>query len=305
MSASSPGAGSASRATPRDPRVQRAAPPSSVDLVHLAELARRVRIEVARTVVAAGGGHIGSSLSAADLLVALFFSELNVRPEDPSWTARDRFVLSKGHASLGYYATLALRGYLPVEEMRSFGRLDSRLQGHPDMTRLAGIDMSTGALGAGFSAATGMALGSKLRGTSERTYALLGDGECQEGEVWEAAFVAARYRLDNLVAIVDLNGFQVTGWPGRAPGSVMPPWPKRALARQWAASGWRVLEIDGHDFSSILDGLNRARSVRGRPVVLIARTTKGRGVSFMTGWHSQVPTADELRRALEELGAAD
>jgi transketolase len=243
-------------------------------------------------------------MSAADLLVALYFCELNVRPEDPAWDSRDRFVLSKGHASLALYATLARRGYFALEEMRTFGKIGSRLQGHPDMTRLPCLDMSTGALGAGFSAAVGMALGSKLRGTPERTYALLGDGECQEGEVWEAAFVAARYNLDNLVAIVDLNGLQVTGWPGKRPGTILPPWPRQALARQWAASGWRVLQADGHDFPSILDALGRARTVARRPVVIIARTVKGSGVSFMHGWHSQVPTADELARALEELGEA-
>ena len=277
----------------------------AVDIERLREIARRVRVEVVRTVVSAGGGHIGSSLSAADLLVALYFDELNVRPEDPGWTARDRFVLSKGHASLAYYATLAMRGYLSLDEMRSFGRIGSRLQGHPDMTRLPCVDISTGALGAGFSAAVGMALGSKLRGTPERTYALLGDGECQEGEVWEAAFVAARYRLDNLVAIIDLNGFQVTGWSGVRAGSVLPPWPRHALARQWAASGWAVLETDGHDYPAILDSLTRARAARGRPAVIIARTVKGSGVSFMTGWHGQVPTLEELSRALEELGEAD
>ncbi len=277
-------------------------PGADFDIDRLTELARRVRVEVARTVVAAGGGHIGSSLSAADLLVALYFGELNIRPEDPAWPARDRFVLSKGHASLAYYATLALRGYLPIAEMRSFGQMDSRLQGHPDMTRLPCIDMSTGGLGAGFSAAVGIALGSKLRGTPERTYTLLGDGECQEGEVWEAAFVAARYRLDNLVAIVDLNGFQVTGWPGRRPGTTLPPWPRRALARQWAASGWSVVETDGHDFEQIRRSFGRARTVQRRPTVIVARTIKGQGVSFMKGWHSRVPTADELARALEELG---
>jgi transketolase len=170
------------------------------------------------------------------------------------------------------------------------------------MTRLPTLDMSTGALGAGFSAAVGMALGSRLRGSSERTWALLGDGECQEGEVWEAAFVAGRYRLENLIAIVDLNGYQVTGWPGPTPGTQMAPWPFRALGRQWAASGWAVLSTDGHDLAAILETFERARAVRGRPAVIIARTLKGKGVSFMRGVHSRAITADELAQALEELG---
>lgn len=275
------------------------APP---DLDRLRELARQVRVEVVRAVARSGGGHLGASLSAADLLVALYFSELDVRPDDPRWDNRDRFVLSKGHASLALYATQALRGYLPLGEMRTFGQLDSRLQGHPDMTRLASIDMSSGALGAGFSAAVGMALGSQLRGTSERTYALLGDGECQEGEVWEAAFIAARYRLAALVAIVDLNGYQVTGWPGRKPGTQQAPWAPRALARQWAASGWSVLTTDGHDMAAILETLARARAAKGRPVVMIARTQKGQGVSFLHGVHSRSLTQAELALALEELG---
>jgi transketolase len=267
----------------------------------LEELARQVRVEVVRAVAASGGGHLGASLSAADVLVALYFAELNIRPDDPTWDGRDRFVLSKGHASLALYATQALRGYFPIDEMQSFGRLDSRLQGHPDMTRLPSVDMSSGALGAGFSAAVGMALGSRLRGTAERTYTLLGDGECQEGEVWEAAFIAGRYDLDNLLAIVDLNGHQVTGWPGARPGTRRPPWSARPLARQWAASGWRVMTIGGHDMQEIRDALDVARTMRGRPTVIVARTVKGRGVSFLHGVHSRALSPAELARALEEL----
>jgi transketolase len=271
----------------------------SVD--ELLELGRRVRVEVVKAIAAAGGGHAGASLSAADLLVTLYFAEMNVRPADPAWPDRDRFVLSKGHAALALYATLGFRGYFPIDELGTFGHLDSRFQGHPDMTRLRAIDISTGALGAGLSAAVGMALGCRLRGTGQRTYVLLGDGECQEGEVWEAAFIAGRYRLDNLVAIVDLNGFQVTGWPGPEPGTQAPPWPADALAAQWAASGWRVEHIDGHDPGSILDGLDKARQRTGTPVVLIAHTVKGKGVSFMRGWHSRAISPEELERALEEL----
>ena len=279
-----------------------AAPP--VDAQGLRELARRVRVEVVRAVYAGGGGHLGASLSAAELLVALYFVELRIRPDEPRWEGRDRFVLSKGHAALALYATQALRGYFPIDEMATFGHLDSRLQGHPDMTKLPSLDISSGALGVGFSAAVGMALGSRLRGSPERTWAMLGDGECQEGEVWEAAFIAGRYRLDNLIAIVDLNGYQVTGWPGRTAGSQMPPWHLAALGRQWAASGWAVLTTDGHDPAVILDSFERARAIRGRPVVIIARTLKGKGVSFMRGVHSRAITAAELEQALEELGEA-
>jgi transketolase len=285
-------------------RLDRGSAKAVTDLDRLAEIARRVRVHVIRTVARAGGGHIGGSLSAADLLVALYFRELNIRPEDPAWEGRDRFVLSKGHAALGLYATLALRGYFPLSELDSFGHLDSRFQGHPDMTRLSALDMSTGALGVGFSAAVGIAMGSRLRGTAETTWVMLGDGECQEGEVWEAAAIAGRYALDNLIAIVDFNQLQVIGWPGRTAGSRAAPWKLSALARQWSANGWIVQHTDGHDFAAILEAFAaaRRRAGHGRPVVILAKTVKGRGVSFMNGWHSRVPTPDEFRRAMEELG---
>jgi transketolase len=278
--------------------------PSPEELERLRQLARRVRVEVVRMVAASTGGHPGGSLSCTDILVGLYFSELNIRPEDPGWQGRDRFVQSKGHASEALYATLALRGFFPTEELATFGQLDSRLQGHPDMTRLSALDMSTGALGAGFSAAVGMAIGSQIRGTPERTYVLLGDGECQEGEVWEAAWVAARYRLENLVAIVDFNSLQQIGWPGPEPGTREAPWDLTAFSSQWAAAGWAVQRIDGHDLGAILNALDVARAVAGRPAVILAQTVKGKGVSFMeaqAAWHSRVPTAAELALALEEL----
>jgi transketolase len=272
----------------------------------LRDLARQVRMDVVRMAAGATGGHPGGSLSCADILVALYFSELDVRPDDPAWPERDRFVLSKGHASEALYATLALRGYFPREELATFGQVDSRLQGHPDMTRLPALDMSTGALGAGFSAAVGMALGSRMRGTPERTFVLLGDGECQEGEVWEAAWFAARYRLDNLVAVVDFNSLQQVGWPGHEPGTSAAPWDLLAFASQWEAAGWAVQRIDGHEPLEILRSLDAAQATKGRPVVIIASTVKGKGVSFMEGraeWHSRVPTREELALALGELGA--
>jgi transketolase len=279
----------------------------SSEIARLRAIARQVRVESVRAVARASAGHAGGSLSATDILVALYFSVLNVRPDDPRWPGRDRYVHSKGHACEALYATLALRGYFPIEELETFGSLDSRLQGHPDMTRLPALDMSSGALGVGFTASVGIALGSKLRGTPERTYVMLGDGECQEGVVWEAAFAAAQYQLDNLVAIVDFNGLQQFGWAGPEPGTRQAPWQLESLRGHWVAAGWSVDEIDGHDFEAILDAFRRARDVRGKPVVIIAHTIKGKGVSFMEDdvtWHSRVPTPEEVEQAVSELNEA-
>jgi transketolase len=277
------------------------------DVAELQGIARRVRRHVITSVAHAGAGHIGGPLSAADILVALYFRILNIRPDEPAWPGRDRFIMSKGHSAIGQYAAMALRGYFPVAELETFDQLDSRLQGHPDMTRLPGIDMSTGSLGMGLSAGIGIALGGRLRGGSEHTYVLLGDGECQEGQVWEAAFVAARYQLDNITAIVDANDLQQYGWAGAEIETRQAPWGHEALARQWAAFGWAVHEADGHDFADIERAIGAARLIRGGPAVVIARTTKGKGVSFMEGrfdWHARVPTQAELAAALEELDVA-
>lgn len=268
----------------------------------LRELARRVRLEVIRAVAHAGGGHIGGPLSAADLLVALYFRVLKVRPHEPSWPDRDRFILSKGHSAIALYATMALRGYFPVAELGTFDALDSRLQGHPDMTRLPGIDMSTGSLGLGICAAVGIALGARLRGAGFRTYVMIGDGECQEGSVWEAATVAARYRLDNLIAVVDANGLQQFGWLDG--DRHLPPFEAADLVARWESCGWCVLQCDGHDFSSILPTFELACEAAGRPTVIVARTVKGKGVPFMEGrfeWHSRVPTPAELAAAAAAL----
>ncbi|HEX5465297.1 MAG TPA: transketolase [Candidatus Limnocylindrales bacterium] len=273
----------------------------------LRAIAKQVRVHCLRSVGRAGAGHIGGPLSAAEILVALYFRILRIRPEEPDWPDRDRFILSKGHSSIALYATMALRGYFPVEELATFDAMGSRLQGHPDMTRLPGLDMSTGSLGMGLSVGLGMALGARLRGGRERVYVLLGDGECQEGEVWEAAFTASRYGLSNLIAIVDANGLQQYGWPGDAPGERQGPWPPGALVGQWSAFGWRVIEADGHDVPGLISALESAARPSGAPVVVIARTTKGHGVSFIDGryeWHARVPTDDEVERALEELDAA-
>ena len=243
------------------------------EIGRLEENARRIRVEIIRAVNHAKAGHLGGPLSAADMLAALYFRVMRIRPDDPGWPDRDRFVLSKGHSSIGLYAALALRGYFPVEELATFDSGGSRLQGHPDMTRLPGLDMSTGSLGMGISAGLGIALGARLTGRSDvRTYVMLGDGECQEGEVWEAAMVAARYGLDTLIAIIDHNKLQQYGWPGDGPDGRMPPEAPGELVSKWSAFGWRVLEVDGNRMSAVVDILDRARASDGRPTVVISHT---------------------------------
>ncbi|MGD0038908.1 MAG: transketolase [Isosphaeraceae bacterium] len=267
------------------------------------KIAQRARAMVVQTAALSGGGHIGGPLSAADILAVLYFHVMNVRPSEPTWEQRDRFVLSKGHSSLALYAILSLRGYFEPSEMSTFGAVDSRLQGHPDMTKLPGIDMSTGSLGLGFTAAVGMALGAQRRGSRERIYVMLGDGECQEGAVWEGAHIAQRYKLDNLCAVLDCNGLQQYGWPG-ASGSREAPWAGRMLEGVFEAFGWATKVVDGHDVEALEEAFAWAETTKGRPAVVIAKTVKGKGVKFMEGdftWHSRVPTEGELAAALSEL----
>ena len=275
------------------------------EISELEEVARRIRVGVIRGVNKAKAGHLGGPLSAADILAALYFHIMRVRPAEPTWPDRDRFILSKGHSSIGLYSALAVRGYFPVEELLTFDSLGSRLQGHPDMTRLPGLDMSTGSLGMGISAGIGIALGTRLAGRDSRTFVMLGDGECQEGEVWEAAFLAPRYHLDNLIAIVDHNKLQQYGWPGAGPEDRLPPaWPGELVAK-WSAFGWRVLEVDGHDMAAVVRVLEEATVGDGRPVAIIANTIKGRGVSFMEGryyWHTRTMTDEEFATAMADLG---
>lgn len=282
------------------------APADAAELDRLREAARRIRVEVVRSVYVAKAGHLGGPLSAADMLAALYFRVLRIRPDEPAWPDRDRFVLSKGHSSIGLYAAMALRGYFPVEELATFDAAHSRLQGHPDMTRLPGLDMSTGSLGMGISAAMGMALGARITGRDVRAWVMLGDGECQEGEVWEAAMAAARHGLDNLIAIVDHNKLQQYGWPGDGPDGRIPPQEPGELAAKWAAFGWRVLEMDGHDMADIVRTLGTAiDGADGRPTVVIAHTVKGKGVSYMEGhyfWHTRAIKPEELAQAMDELG---
>jgi transketolase len=271
----------------------------------LEETARRIRVAVVRTVHHARVGHVGGPLSAADILAALYFRLLRLRPDEPRWPQRDRFILSKGHASLVQYAAMALRGYFPVQELETFDSLGSRLQGHPDMKLLPGIDMSTGSLGMGLSAGLGMAMAARLYDTDVRTWVLLGDGECQEGQVWEAAMVAGRYGQDNLIAVVDHNRLQQFGWRGTHAHDRRPPEEAGELAARFAAFGWRVIETDGHAMRSLVEALERAARPEGRPCVVVARTIKGKGVSYMEGdyrWHMGVPTAEQMAIALAELG---
>jgi transketolase len=282
--------------------------PAAVDVAEIArleEVARQIRLAIVRTVNHSRAGHLGGPLSAADILAALYFHVMRIRPDEPAWPDRDRFILSKGHSSVGLYAALALRGYFPVEELATFDAAHSRLQGHPDMTRLPGLDMSSGSLGMGISAGVGMALGARLTDRDVRTYVMLGDGECQEGEVWEAAMSAARYGLDSLIAIVDHNKLQQYGWPGDGPDGRTPPQAPGELVAKWSAFGWRVLELDGHDMEKILQALEEAAHGDGRPTVLIAHTTKGKGVSFMEGhyfWHTRAIKPDEFAIAMADLG---
>lgn len=278
----------------------------------LPALARQARWQVIKTVTSSKAGHIGGPLSMMDLLVSLYFRQLNIRPEEPDWEDRDRFVLSKGHAAIGLYSVLALRGYLGVDELASFDKGGSRLQGHPDVTRLPGLDASTGSLGQGLSVGVGMALGAQLGGKSFHTWVMLGDGEIQEGMVWEAVQVAARYRLSNLTAIIDRNGLQQFGLPSSPEtaltdrGDRRDPWFGVDLAAVFQAFGWRVVEINGHDYEQIAGayGLAQAGDFAGRPTVILAHTVKGKGLSLAEGvhtWHSIVPSAEDFERARQEL----
>ena len=265
----------------------------------LKSFARNVRLGVVEAVFNAASGHPGGSLSVADILTYLYREEMRVDPQNPAWEDRDRFVLSKGHTSPALYATLAHCGFFPVDELKTFRRIDSRLQGHPDKKKIPGVDMTTGSLGMGISAACGMALSAKISKKDYRVYCALGDGESQEGQVWEAAMFAAHYKLDNLCLVVDHNGLQIDG----KVTEVMNPTP---YDTKFAAFGWNVVIIDGHDFEQMEAAFANARACKGKPTVIIAMTVKGKGVSFMEnqcGWHGKAPSADEYAQAVKELSA--
>ena len=270
-----------------------------MDKKQLQITACKVRMGVLTGTHSAKAGHPGGSLSAADLFTYLYFQELNVDPANPKWEDRDRFVLSKGHTAPGLYAALAHRGFFPVEDLTTLRHIDSYLQGHPNMNSVPGVDMSTGSLGQGISCAVGMALGLKHQGKSARVYTLLGDGEIQEGQVWEACMAASHYKLDNLVAIVDNNGLQIDGDVAK----VMSPYP---IADKLEAFGFHTIAIDGHDFDQMEKAFAEARTVKGQPTAIVMKTIKGKGVSFMennAGWHGKAPNDAEYAQAMDEMQA--
>ena len=264
----------------------------------LAEKARRIRINALKAIHAAKSGHPGGSLSSADILATLYFGELNIDPKNPKMADRDKFVLSKGHAVPALYAALGERGFYEVSEMMTLRQVGSKFQGHPNMNKVPGIEMSTGSLGQGFSAAVGMAIAGKIDKNPGRVYALTGDGELQEGIVWEAAMQAAHRKLDNLVAIVDLNGLQIDGKVSDVK-CVCP------VDEKFRSFGWNVISVDGHNFEELTTAFQEAKSSKGVPTAIIAHTHKGKGVSFMednAGWHGKAPSDEELATAIEELG---
>lgn len=266
-------------------------------IAELEKRAKAVRRNIVSAVTEAKSGHPGGSLSAADIVTVLYFAEMKNDPHAPEDPDRDRFVLSKGHAAPVLYAALAERGYFPHSELMTLRKIDSRLQGHPSMKALPGIDMSTGSLGQGLSAASGMALAGRLDKRDYRVFAVLGDGELEEGMVWEAAMFAAHYKLDNLTAFVDYNGLQIDG----PVSEVMSPLP---IPEKFAAFGWNVLEIDGHDVAAIYDAIQTAKTVKGKPTVIVAHTVKGKGVCEMENvadWHGKAPSSEECRNFLSQL----
>ncbi len=259
----------------------------------------KVRMGIIESTHSAKAGHPGGSLSATELFTYLYFKEMNVDPKNPKWENRDRFVLSKGHTAPGLYAALAHKGFFPVEDLKTLRHIDSYLQGHPNMNSVPGVDMSTGSLGQGISCAAGMALGLKHQGNPARVYTLLGDGEIQEGQVWEACMMAAHYKLDNFVVIVDNNGLQIDGDIAK----VMSPYP---IADKLTAFGFHTIAIDGHDFDAIEAALKEARATKGQPTAIVMKTVKGKDVSFMendAGWHGKAPNDAEYAQAMTELNA--
>jgi len=263
----------------------------------LSKRAMEYRIEVLRMIYDAQSGHIGGAFSVAEILTALYFHHLRVHPENPNWPDRDRLVFSKGHACAMLYAVLAHRGYYSVQKLETFRELNSSLQGHPEPQKTPGIEIPAGPLGHGLAIGVGMALAARMDGLRHRIYVVLGDGEINAGVIWEAALVAAKYKLNNLKAILDYNGLQQTG-------STVTVLPTEPVADKWQCFGWHTIEVDGHNMAKVLDALDRADEVHTRPVMIIARTTKGKGVSFMENdhtWHGKPPTTDQFNVALAEL----
>ena len=272
---------------------------TTVENKNLQMTACRIRMGIINATHGAKAGHPGGSLSATEMFTYLYFKEMNIDPKNPKWEGRDRFVLSKGHTAPGLYSTLAHRGFFPVEDLPTLRHIDSYLQGHPNMNTVPGVDMSTGSLGQGISTAVGMAVGLKHQGSTARVYTLLGDGEIQEGQVWEACMSAAHYKLDNFVAIVDNNGLQIDG----NVADVMSPYP---IVEKLEAFGFNTIAINGHDFDEIEAAFANARATKGKPTAIVMKTTKGKNVSFMennAGWHGKAPNDAEREQALTELNA--
>ncbi len=269
----------------------------SSKLKNFAKIATNVRKNALTAVFCANSGHPGGSLSIADILTVLYFEVMNIDPKNPKWEDRDRFVLSKGHCSPALYGVLSERGFFPKDEIKNFRCVTSYLQGHPDMKGVPGVDMSTGSLGQGFSAACGMAISAKINKKNYRVYTALGDGELQEGQIWEAAMFAAHYKLDNLTAFVDFNGLQIDGDITK----VMNPLP---IDEKFKAFGWNVITIDGHNYEEIYNAIMIAKNTKDKPTVIVAKTIKGKGVSFMennASWHGVAPKPEQYEQAIKEL----
>ena len=260
-------------------------------------MAKKVRKGIIEAVYSNNSGHPGGSLSIADILTVLYFKEMNIDPKNPKWEERDRLVLSKGHCSPALYSCLANRGYFPVEDLKTFRNINSYLQGHPDMKNIPGVDMTTGSLGQGLSSANGMAIAGKMEGKDYRVYCVLGDGEIEEGQIWEAAMTSAKYKLDNLCVIVDNNNLQIDG----KIEEVMSPYP---IDEKFRSFGFQIINIDGHNIREIIDALDVAKNVKEKPVCIIAKTIKGKGISYMENkaeWHGKAPNEEQYKLALKEL----
>ena len=260
-------------------------------------MAKKVRKGIIEAVYSNNSGHPGGSLSIADILTVLYFKEMNINPKNPKWEDRDRLVLSKGHCSPALYSCLANRGYFPVEDLKTFRNINSYLQGHPDMKNIPGVDMTTGSLGQGLSSANGMAIAGKMEGKNYRVYCILGDGEIEEGQIWEAAMTSAKYKLDNLCVIVDNNNLQIDG----TIEEVMSSYP---IDEKFRSFGFQIINIDGHNIREIIDALDVAKNVKEKPVCIIAKTIKGKGISYMENkaeWHGKAPNEEQYELALKEL----
>lgn len=268
-----------------------------LEIQELEKKARKIREDIIEEVYSAKSGHPGGSLSVADILTVLYFREMNIHPENPDWEDRDRFVLSKGHCSPALYSCLANRGFFPIEDLKTFRNINSYLQGHPDKNKIPGVDMTTGSLGQGLSAANGMAIAGKMDKKDYRVYCVLGDGEIEEGQVWEAAMAANKYKLDNLCVMVDNNNLQIDG----TIEEVMSSYP---IDEKFRSFGFQVINIDGHDMEEIIKAFEVAKNVKGKPTCIIAKTIKGKGVTFMenqAGWHGKAPNEEQYKQAISEM----